>query len=357
VPPMQASTTFVRDENYDLAFPENTYGRDHNDQVRLAEAVLCNLEGGAETLLFASGMAAIATLVSSLRRGQKLLLQSGIYWGSTAWIRGFCERREIVLVEADSSDSEAFCERITQDKPDMVFIEVPSNPWIRLSDIPKIAEAVHQHGALLAVDATAATPVLLQPISHGADVVMHSATKAINGHSDVLAGVLTCGNADLSYWRHVKAERAGGGAILSSQAAWLLLRGMRTLPLRVRQMCENALKISRFLNTHDAVETVWYPGLESHREHDLAKRLMSGGFGYLLSFLVKGGKDEALSFCGHLEGIHRATSLGGTESLVEHRHSVEGELTGCPENLIRLSVGIEDVDDLIGELDSALQRI
>jgi len=357
VPPMQPSTTFVRNADYDLVFPDNSYGRDNNDQVRLAENILTELEGGEGALLFASGMAAISTLISALRRGQTLLLQSGIYWGSTAHIRSLCEHREINLIEADSSKLEAFTDIIREQKPDLVFVETPSNPWIRVCDVLAISQAVKSAGSCLAVDSTAATPVLMQPLSLGADIVVHSATKAINGHSDVLAGVLACSDPASSFWQHAVKERHGGGAILSAQSAWMLIRGMRTLPLRVERMCSNAMELADFLNGHDQVSEVWYPGLQTHPGHDIAKRQMPGGFGYLMSFLVAGGRKEALYFCRHLEGIHRATSLGGTESLVEHRHTIEGELTGCPENLIRLSVGIENIEDLKAELADALAKI
>ena len=357
VPPLQTSTTFIRDENYDPLFPDNVYGRDQNDQVRLAEAVIAQLEEAEESLLFASGMASISTLFSYLKRGQKLLVQSGIYWGTTAWVRDFCKHREISLVEADSTDAAVFGALVHEEMPDMVFLEVPSNPWIVTSDIEAISKSVRSIGAIFAVDATAATPVLMQPLKLGADIVMHSVTKAINGHSDVVAGVLSCGNATSEVWEFVKHERHGAGPILSAQSAWMIIRGMRTLPLRMERMCSNALAIADFLDSHAKIEAVWYPGIASHQGHEIATRQMPNGYGYLMSFLIKGGREEALAFCRHLKGIHRATSLGGVESLVEHRHTIEGEMTGCPENLIRFSVGIEDVNDLIGELDDALSNI
>lgn len=357
VPALQQSTTFVRDEHYEPLVGSNVYGRDQNDQVRLAENILAQLECAQDSLLFASGMAAISTLFGSLKRGQKLIVQSGIYWGTTAWVREFCNHREIVLIEADSAQVDVFTALLESEKPDLVFIEVPSNPWILTSDIEAISNVTKSIGAMLAVDATAATPVLMQPISLGADLVMHSATKAINGHSDVIAGVLSCADASSDLWSFLKRERHGAGAILSPHSAWMLLRGMRTLPLRMERMCANAMAIAQFLEGHEKIEVVWYPGLAHHQGHEIASRQMPKGFGYLMSFLIKGTREEARNFCRHLEGIHRATSLGGVESLVEHRHTIEGEMTGCPENLIRLSVGIEDVADLIGEIDSALSRI
>jgi len=354
---MQPSTTFLRDEAYELVVSENSYGRDDNDQVRLAEQILCAFEGGAESLLFSSGMAAISALIAPLKRGQKVILQSGCYWGTIAFLRKTCAHREIILVEADSIETDGFCELVRAERPALVIVETPSNPWIRTCDVCAISKAVREAGSMLVVDATAATPILMQPLELGADLVMHSATKAINGHSDVLAGVLTCRDEGSEFWKEIAAHRAGGGAILSARDAWMLIRGMRTLPLRVERMCENALAIAQFLDDHQMVDEVWYPGLSGHQDHKLAGEQMKGGYGYLMSFLIKGGRSEALKFCRHLEGIHRATSLGGTESLVEHRHTIEGDLTGCPENLIRLSVGIENKKDLISELDQALKTI
>jgi len=357
VPPLQPSTTFIRDENYDPLYANNTYGRDHNDQVRLAEDILARLEEARDSLLFASGMAAISTLFSSLSGGQKLIVQSGIYWGTTIWIREFCKRRDIALIEADSSVTDNFTRLVEDEKPAMVFIEVPSNPWILTSDIEAISKACACVSAILAVDATAATPVLMKPLALGADIVVHSATKAINGHSDVLAGVLSCRDQFSDLWNFIKRERHGAGAILSAQSAWMLIRGMRTLPLRMERMCKNAMTIAELLHAHEKVDDVWYPGLVSHQGHELAKRQMLNGYGYLLSFLISGGRENALNFCRYLEGIHRATSLGGVESLVEHRYTIEGDMTGCPENLIRLAVGIEDIHDLKHEITNALARI
>jgi cystathionine gamma-synthase len=357
VPPMQASTTFIRDGDYNLSNPENTYGRDHNEQVRLAEQILSKLEGASDSLLFASGMAAIAALIEPLKSGQTLLVQEGCYWGATAFFRDHCAHRNINLIEADSGDLDAFTKVIVDEQPDLVFLETPSNPWIRLCDVIEISKVTKKHGALLAVDATAATPILMQPLGLGADIVMHSATKAINGHTDVLAGVVSVRDHHSDYWASIAKCRHMSGAIVSAHSAWMLIRGMRTLPLRIERMCKNALAVAEFLSTHEKVEAVWYPGLTSDPGHALAQNQMSGGFGYLMSFLVRGKRHEALEFCRHLEGIHRATSLGGTESLVEHRHTIEGDLTGCPENLIRLSIGIENKKDLIEELDQALSKI
>ena len=351
VPPIHTSTTFVRDRDYELNDIDTAYARDSSDVTRIAENILNKLEGASQTLIFPSGMAAIASLMRTLARGEKLLIQSGIYWGTTSWIRNFCQRREVQLREVDCSNADLMEKEISEFKPDIVFIEVPSNPWLKIADISRAAKSCNNIGALLAVDSTAATPVLTRPISFGAHIVMHSATKAINGHSDVLAGVLCVSDEDLPRWQQIKIDRHGAGAVIGSFESWLLTRGMRTLPLRIERMCDNALAVAKFLQNHPKIEKVNYPGLSSHPQHELATSQLSGGFGFLMSMLIKGNREDALKVCGALNIIHRATSLGGVESLIEHRQTIEPDL---PKNMLRISIGIEHVDDLIGDLDGAL---
>tara|TARA_R110002020_G_scaffold59673_14_gene162564 strand:+ start:4732 stop:5877 length:1146 start_codon:yes stop_codon:yes gene_type:complete len=353
VPPMQPSTTFVRDEDYALVNPDNIYLRDNSDIVRIAENVLARLENAEEALLFPSGMAAIAALFRTLPNGATIVMQSGIYWGTTKWLRDFSARRQIALHEVDAADPAALEQACADHTPDLVFIETPSNPWLKTVDIAHAAKCAHQAGGLLAVDSTAATPILQQPLELGADIVMHSATKAINGHSDVLAGVLATSAPAAKIWTDIKADRHDAGAVIGPFEAWLLLRGMRTLPLRMERMCRSTLEIADYLSKHPKVAEVYYPGLSSHPGHDIATRQMQRGFGCLFSFLVKGGAAEALAVVGKLKLFHRATSLGGVESLVEHRHTIEPH-TGIPESLIRVSVGIEDAGDLMSDLAQAL---
>lgn len=353
VPSIQTSTTFLRDQDYGLVRPDNIYLRDNSDTVRTAEMLLAKLEGAAEALLFPSGMAAIAALFRTLPNGAGVIVQSGIYWGTTKWVRDFCLRRGIALHETDASDIASLgtlCEAV---KPALVFIETPSNPWLKSTDIAAAAKVAHAVGAKLAVDATAATPVLMQPLALGADIVMHSATKGINGHSDVLAGALCTNDVDDAIWQAIKADRHDAGAVLGPFEAWLLIRGMRTLPLRVERMSQNAQALAEYLLGQRAVADVFYPGLPHHAGHAVAKVQMQGGYGCLMSVLVRGGAPEALAVVGKLQIFLRATSLGGVESLVEHRHTIEPH-TGIPENLIRVSVGIEDIDDLIADWDQAL---
>ncbi len=352
VPPIQPSSTFVRDEDYQPISDGHLYGRDDNDLLRLGEQILTKAEHGEDGLLFPSGMAATAAVMRTVRTGGKILLQSGIYWGTTKWVREFCQRRDIELQEIDSSITDAHCDAIEKFAPDLVFIETPSNPWLKLVDIQAASQACQKNSAILVVDSTAATPVLSNPLDHGADIVMHSATKAINGHSDVLAGFLAVKDAGIPIWDAIKTDRHDAGALLGSFEAWLLIRGMRTLPLRVERMSESAAKIAEFLAQNGEVKEVLYPGLPTHSQFKLAKEQMKGGFGSLMSFLVKGDSSRSLEVCGKLELFKRATSLGGVESLVERRHSIE---EAVDPNLIRISVGIENADELIADLTQALK--
>ena len=248
VPPVQPSTTFARDEAYALLNPAHTYGRDDSPGYPQVEAVLCALEGGADALVFPSGMAAIAALFRTLRRGEAIVVQRPIYYGTLAWLARFCAHREIALHHFDGADPTSLERVVPAAKPAIVWIETPSNPMLHVIDIARAAEIAHAAGALLAVDSTAATPILTRPLALGADLVMHSATKYLNGHSDVLAGALVTKQID-ERWSAIRADRHDAGALLGPFEAWLLLRGLRTLALRVRQASENALAIARFLES------------------------------------------------------------------------------------------------------------
>lgn len=353
VPPIQPSTTFVRDRDYQLINGDNVYLRSHNEAVRLGEEILSRLEGAEDTQLFPSGMAAIAAVFRTVPNGGSVIVQSNIYWGTTKWIRDFCNRRDITLHEVDASDIAALQAVCMQHDAQLLFVETPSNPWLKTVDIAAAKTCAESCGAILVVDSTAATPLLTRPLALGADIVMHSATKVINGHSDVLGGVLST-RARNAVWEAICMDRNEAGAVMGPFEAWLLVRSMRTLPLRVEKMCANAMRIAEFLSEHPEVEDVFYPGLPSHEGHALAARQMTGGYGFLMSFLVKGGREAALAVAGRLNLFHRATSLGGVESLVEHRYTIEPH-TGIPESLLRISIGIEDVEDLISDLTQALQ--
>ena len=354
VPPIPTATTFVRDETYEPVSPDHIYSRDDNALFKKTEGLIAALEGGSDSRLFASGMAAVAAVARLVHPGGTMLVQSGIYWGTTLFLRKLCARNNVALIEADATDLQAFLDEISVTRPALVWLEVPSNPFLQVADIEKISAHCKQADSVLCVDGTAATPLILKPLSLGADLVMHSATKALNGHSDLLGGVVTTADGGSDAWQAIIEERKLAGAVLGSFETWLLLRGLRTLALRVERMNASAQAVAEFLDAHPKVERVLYPGLSGHPQHQLAQSQMHGGYGSLLSVLIKGGRNEALKVAGALDLFQRATSLGGTESLVEHRYTIEGEGSGIPENLLRLSVGIEHTDDLIRDLDQAL---
>ncbi len=353
VPKIAMATTYGRDTDYALFDPANIYGRDNSDITRQCEDVLAQLEKADAALLFPSGMAAIAAIFRALPSGATVVAQSGIYWGTTKWLRDFCSRRTVTLIEVDAADTAQLGAAISTHKPQITFIETPSNPWLKTVDIAQTAALTHAAGGLLVVDSTAATPILSQPLTLGADIVMHSATKAINGHSDVLSGVLATNAPNAPIWHAIAVDRHDAGAVINPFAAWLLLRGMRTLPLRVERMSATALAFATHFAAHQKIETVYYPGLPNHAGHAVAAQQMTGGFGCLLSVLVRGDAADALRVAGRLQLFARATSLGGVESLVEHRHTIEPH-TGIPPNLLRLSIGIEHAGDLIADMEQAL---
>ncbi len=354
VPALQPSTTFVRNEDYQLVSGGHLYSRDDNDLYRKTESLIASLEAAAESRLFASGMAAIAAIVRYVKPGGTLLLQSGIYWGTTDFVRKTCARNGVSLVEVDASDTQLLASEIARTKPDLVFLEVPSNPYLEVADIAQAAAASKKAGAVLAVDATAVTPLIMKPIALGADLVVHSATKALNGHSDLLGGVVSSASADSDAWRFICQERHDAGAVLGTFETWLLLRSLRTLSLRVERMNVNAQALAEHLSAHPLVDQVLYPGLGSHDGHAIAKAQMTDGYGSLMSILVKGSRVEALAVTGALKLFQRATSLGGVESLVEHRFTIEGAASGIPDTLLRLSIGIEHIEDLKTDFDQAL---
>jgi cystathionine gamma-synthase len=353
-PPLHMATTFLRD-------PDNqyrrgySYGRPDNATVRQVEAVLTQLEGGASALLLASGMAAATCAFLALERPAHVVAPTVMYWGLRAWLVHDAPSHGVEASFVDMVDPAAVAAALRPGRTKLVWVETPANPLWSIADIGAITRLAHGVGALLGIDATVATPVLTNPIALGADVVMHSATKYLNGHSDVIAGALIGARAD-AYWQRALRLRTLLGAVLGPFEASLLLRGLRTLHVRVRQQCRSAQAIARHFHSHPAVERVLYPGLESHPGHGIAARQMRGGFGGMLSLCVRGGEAGAIAAASHVEVWKRATSLGGVESLIEHRASIEGAGSPCPPNLLRLSVGLESTADLIGDLEQALSR-
>jgi len=353
VPPVQPSTTFARDQDYALIGSAYSYGRDENPSFVPAEQMLCRMENAEEALLFSSGMAAAMAVVQALSPGDRIVAPQVMYWGLRGWLQTFCSNWGLELTLFDATDADGLAAALQDQSTQLVWLESPCNPTWDIIDIAACAKAAHAVGAKVVVDSTVATPVLSRPLELGADMVMHSATKYLNGHGDVVAGALATASCD-DFWQRVKAVRAHGGAILGSFEAWLLQRGMRTAYLRVRQASTSALTIARHFDGHPALTAVLYPGLESHPGHAIAVRQMDEHFGGMLSLRVGGGREAALAAVSRCEVFVRATSLGGVESLIEHRHSIEGASSPIPEDLLRLSVGIEAVDDLIDDLERAL---
>lgn len=350
--PIHLATTYIRD-------PDNQYrkgygyGRPDNATVRQAEDVLTALEGGAKSLVFGSGMAAATTAFLSLERPAHVVAPKVMYWALRQWLLEDAPALGIETTFADAADAAAIAAAIRPGKTRLVWLETPANPLWTISDIKAAAEIAHRAGALLAVDATASTPVLTRPLTLGADIVMHSATKYLNGHSDVIAGSLTFALADAAYERAVRVRKMLG-AILGPFEAALLIRGLRTLHLRVRHQSASAMALASHFRDHPKVLSVLYPGLQEHPGHAIAAAQMHGGFGGMLSVRLKAGERAAIGAAANVKVWKRATSLGGVESLIEHRASVEGPTSPCPPDLLRLSAGIEDVGDLIDDLERAI---
>ena len=354
VPPIHVATTYIRDEdnNYSSGF---VYGRPDNATVREAESVIAMLEEGeAGALLFSSGMAAATAVFQALDPGDHVVAPKVMYWALRNWLTTEATRwgLSITFVETDDLDQ---LRAAVKDRTKLVWIETPSNPLWTITDIAAAAEIAHAAGARLAVDSTSASPVHTRPLTLGADIVMHAATKVLNGHSDVVAGVLV-GAAKDEFWQRVTTIRKAQGAILGPFEAYLLMRGLRTLHLRATTQSKTAMLLAERLSTHPHVARVLYPGLPQHPGHDVAARQMDGGFGYMLSIQVIGGEAAAIGTAARVQLWKRATSLGGVESLIEHRGSIEGPGTPCPMDLLRLSAGIEDPDDLYRDLSEALHR-
>jgi cystathionine gamma-synthase len=352
VPPIHVATTFVRDADnqYRRGY---CYGRSDNATVRQVEDVLTDLEQGRATLMFASGMAAAATAFLALQRPAHIVAPTAMYWGLRQWLTEDAPGHGIEATFVDAGDPDALRAAIRPGRTRLVWIETPSNPLWTVTDIAEAAHIAHAAGALLAVDSTVPTPVLSQPIGLGADLVLHSATKYLNGHSDVIAGGIVFAESGTALERAARLRTMLGGILGSFEAA-LLLRGMRTLHVRVRHQCESAMAIATHFCNHPAIATVMYPGLKTHRGHAIAARQMHGGFGGMLSMRFKDGEAAAIASAAGMKIWKRATSLGGVESLVEHRSSIEGAGSPCPADLLRFSVGLEDVGDLIADIEQSL---
>jgi len=352
VPPIHVATTYQRDPD-GMYRSGRGYSRADNPSYDQAEALINALEGGQGTMLFGSGMAAATSVFLQLKPGDHAVVPEIMYWGLRKWLQQYAMPRGINVEFVPPGDLDALAKAVRPRKTRLVWLETPANPTWVVTDIAAAAEIAHRAGARLAVDSTVATPVLTRPLALGADLVMHSATKYLSGHSDVMAGVLVTAKPD-EVWTELAAIRHDGGAILGPFEAWLLLRGMRTLHLRVMASCQAAQRIAEHFHGHPKVVEVLYPGLRNRAGYTVAAKQMSGGFGGMLSIRVKGGVSAAVGVAAKVEVFLRATSLGGVESLIEHRASIEGPDSPVPQDLLRVSVGIEDVDDLIEDLEHAM---
>ena len=352
VPPIHMASTYQRDE--DNGFRSGRiYARADNPTFDQVEATLAALEGGPKALVFSSGMSAASACFLALAPGDHVVAPKVMYWSLRNWLAGFATHWGLKVEFVDADKLDAIQAAVKPGATKLVWLETPANPTWAVTDIAAAAEIAHKAGALLAVDSTVATPVLTRPIELGADLVMHSATKYLNGHSDIIAGALV-GARDDEYWAKLRTIRAQLGSILGQTEAWLLMRGVRTLFPRVQWACRSAQTLAEKFAAHPMVSEVLYPGLPSFTGHAAAKKQMTGGFGGMLSVRVKGGERAAIATAARVELWKRATSLGGVESLIEHRASIEGPGTRTPQNLIRLSIGLEHPDDLIEDLAQAL---
>jgi cystathionine gamma-synthase len=355
VPPVHVATTYLRDPDNQYR-SGRSYARPDNPSFEPPERLLAALEGGAAALIFASGTAAAVAVFTSLRPGDHVIAGEVMYYGIQSWLRGPGRAWGLEVELVDLTDPAALAAALRPGRTRLVWAETPANPTWAITDLARTAALAHGAGARLAVDSTVATPILSRPIEHGADLVMHSATKYLNGHSDVVAGALVTAKIDED-WQRIVQLRKQQGAILGAFEAWLLLRGMRTLPLRMRQVSRSAARIALHLAQNTLIARVRYPGLPDDPGNAIAARQMQGGFGGMLSIELADGEEAAIALAAHVQLWRRATSLGGPESLIEHRASIEGPDSRTPRSLLRLSVGLEDPADLIADLDQALARL
>lgn len=356
VSPIYPSATFARqptDTGYEAG---RVYARPENPTYLDAERLLTRLEGGFESALYASGMAACNAVLLAQKTGAHFVVPKTLYVGLSNWFLEWAGQWGYTVRVYDNADPDDLARVAVAGPTDLIWVETPSNPMMDITDIAAAAAVAKGCGAVLVVDNTVPTPLLTQPLALGADFVVHSCSKALNGHHDVIAGAVIA-KEDTALWQTIKKLRGTLGGILGSFEAWLLLRGLKTLHLRVAASCDNTLALALALQGHPAVEAVLYPGLPSHPHHDTARVQMHGRYGALMSVLVRGGEDQALAVLRGLNLFKIATSLGGTESLIEHRATVENYKLTTPPHLLRVSVGIESPSDLIADFIAALDTL
>jgi cystathionine gamma-synthase len=354
-PPIHPSTIY--EQHADGSSPAGlAYTRADNPTYDHAERLLTALEGGAACMLFSSGMAAATAVFQSLLPGDHVLVSRILYWGIRKWLAEFGVAWGLDVEFLDTGDVAALKAAIRPGRTRLLWVETPANPTWEITDLRAVGEVVRAADVRLVVDSTIATPALTRPIEFGADLVVHSATKYLNGHSDVLAGAIVTARRD-AFWERIRSWRRDAGCVPGPFEAWLLQRGMRTLFVRVHRASETALVLARHFHGHPALTTVLYPGLPSHPRHDVACRQMAGGFSGMLSLRVAGGVTSAMAVVASVKLLKRTPSLGGVESLIEHRRSTEGRSSPVPDDLLRVSVGLEAPADLIADLEAALHNV
>lgn len=349
-PPLVLSTTFERDpQNNPLG--AYVYSRSENPNRLALEEAFTAMEGGAASAAFASGQAATMSVLHALSTGDHLIAPTDIYYGTRAQADVLYARWGLQASFVDTTDLDQI-KAALRPSTKLIWIETPSNPRLHITDIAAVAELAHRHGAVLACDNTWATPLLTRPFEFGADLVMHSTTKYFGGHSDVLSGCIVAREQN-EFFERIRTFQIQGGAVASPFDCWLLLRSLPTMPARVQIQSQNAAKLAEALSHNPRLSKVHYPGLPTHPGHAIAARQMKS-FGGMLSIEVAGGRETALAVAGRVQIFKRATSLGGVESLLEHRATIEGPNSTTPDNLLRLSIGLEHADDLLADLLQAL---
>jgi cystathionine gamma-synthase len=349
--PIHLSTTFERDS--DGEYPRGfSYSREDNPNRRALEECLAALEGGTEALAFSSGLAVVTAVMQGLEPGDHILAPDDVYWGLRKVLSDVFPKAGLEVAYVDMTDLDAVRFAVRPNTR-LFWLETPSNPLLKITDLAALGKIARAANAISICDATFATPVFQRSLDWDIDMVMHSTTKYISGHSDVIGGALITKHDNYLFERARKSQRYGG-AVPSPFDCWLTLRGIDTLPCRVRAQGANAASVAEFLKSHQRVEAVHYPGLPDHPGHAVAERQMSG-FGAMLSWQVRGGREEAMRVAAKVRLFTRATSLGGPHSFIEHRASIEGPQTRTPQNLLRMSIGLENADDLIEDLEQALR--
>lgn len=355
IPSIQPSATYARDNNYEIRKPY-WYRRDGSQTTAHAEAIIAELENAQASLLFSSGMSACTAVIEHLPTGAHVVVPKVMYHGVLQQIQKYESNKRIVVSSYEAGNLADLAAVVRDGQTQLVWVETPNNPNWDVTDIAAAAEIAHAAGAKLLTDCTGTPPCMTKALDLGADISFHSATKYLNGHSDITAGVLSVKKVG-QFWENIFWVRKLQGTVLHSQDAWLLIRGMRTLFLRVEKSCSNAMAIAKHFEGHQHIETVLYPGLPSDPGHEIAKHQTGGQFGGMMSLIVRGTEQNAIDVIRFCELFYPATSLGGVESLIEHRKTVSGEGFPVHPGLLRLSIGIEDADDLIYDIEQSLSRV